>query len=256
MKLYSPVFSRPFRLSAIAALNLAAVLALHAESVLIEDFEKASDIENVSAVEGTAIWTSRGDRQFLSVVKDEEGLKAGNALRMIKGLVYVTFPEVTLEEGDSLELSFRYRFAQAPQEAGFPLRIGIYKDDNGDPVSGNSPGYWFMSCPGVENGNAMIILEEGTDGALGGGKDIPMLQPMFQGPASGTVPNKVKLTVTRNSADTVDVTSQVNEDSPNTRTDTTGKISQFNAFAISLATDGETDFLMDDVTLTVTRKAK
>lgn len=237
-------------------LNLTFLITVHAENLVTETFDKASETENIGAVEGAAIWTSRGDRPFLSVVKDDDGLKSGNALRMTKGLAYVTFPEVALEEGDSLELSFRYRFAEPPEETGFPLRVGIFKDEAGQPVSGNTPGYWFMSCPGVENGNAMLIFEEGTDGALGGGSDIPILPPMFHGPASGTVPNTLKMTITRADSGSVDVTSQINDEPPNTRNDSTGNITQFNVFAISLATNGETDFVLDDATLTVKRKAK
>lgn len=242
----------PFLLS----LQLAPLVELHADSIFVEDFEKASGEEGVSMVEGAGSWQSRGNRLFLGVVEDNDGLKSGKVLRVTKGLVYVSFPEVELAEGDSLEVSFRFRFAVAPEENGFPLRVGLAWDDSGSPDGGNAPGYWLMTNPGVENGNAMLLLEEGTDGSMGGGSDIPILPPMFQAPASGTAASKLTLTVSRASSGVVDVTSQFNEDSPVTRSDTNAKVTKFNVFAISLATMGETDFMVDDVKMTVNRKAK
>lgn len=250
----TPAFS--FRTSALAMLSFSAALALHAESIFVEDFEKASGEEGVSMVEGAGSWHSRGNRLFLGAVEDSDGLKSGKVLRVTKGLVYVSFPEVDLAEGDSLEVTFRFRFALAPEENGFPLRIGLAWDDSGNPDGGNAPGYWLMTSPGVENGNAMLLLEEGTDGSMGGGSDIPILPPMFQAPASGTAVTKVAFTVSRPSDGVVDVTSQINEDSPVTRSDTNAKVTKFNVFAISLATMGETDFMVDDVKVTVNRKAK
>lgn len=240
----------------VLSLQLASLMGLHAEIIFSEDFEKASREEGASLVDGAGSWHSRGNRLFLGVVEDSDGLKSGSALRITKGLVYVSIPEVDLAEGDSLEVSFRYRFANAPQETGFPLRIGLAWDDSGNPEGGNAPGYWFMTNPSVENGNAMILLEEGTDGSMGGGSDIPILPPMFQAPASGTAVTKVAFTVSRPSDGVVDVTSQINEDSPVTRSDTNAKVTKFNVFAISLATTGETDFMVDDVKVTVNRKAK
>ena len=234
---------------------MALVGGVFAESVFVEDFEKASAAESVGMVDGAAAWQTRGNRPLLSVMEDTDGLKAGNALRMTKGLVFVNFPEVELAEGDSLEVSFRYRFPEALQETGFPFRVGVAWDESGNPAEGNTPGYWFMSNPGAENGLAMINLEEGTDGSLGGGSDIPILAPQFQTPASGTGVNKLTLTVARPSGDGVDVSARINDDSPNTRTDTAGKVTKFNVLALSIATNGSTEFLVDDVNVTVNRKA-
>ena len=125
----------------ILSLGLALVFAAHAETVFKENFDTASQVENAAAVDGATTWTCRGSWPQLAVVGDADGLKSGNALKIAKGFVYVTFPEVALKEGDSLELSFRYRFALPPQESIFPLRIGLYKDSNGNPADGYAPGY-------------------------------------------------------------------------------------------------------------------
>ena len=237
-------------------LNLATVAGAETGPVFKEDFEAASQTENAAAVDGATTWTSRGNRPLLSVVGDTDGLKSGNALKVAKGFVYVTFPEVALQVGDSIELSFRYRFGQPPQEAGFPLRIGLYKDSNGNPADGLAPGYWFMSNPGAEGGKSMVVVEEGTDGSPGGGSDFKGLQDLFPGPATGTTANKFKWTIQRSTDTTVDMAIQTNDDSPVTRTDSAGTVTAFNAFAVSIASMENTEFLIDDVALNVIRKDK
>jgi len=240
---------------AIFSFHLVLLAGVQAETVFKEDFEAAAETENAAAVDGATTWTSRGNRPLLSVVVDSEGLKSGNTLKISKGFVYVTFPEVVLQEGDSLELSFRFRFAQPPQETGFPLRIGLYKDSNGNPTDGYAPGYWFMSNPAAEGGKSMVVMEEGTDGSPGGGSDFKGLQDLFPGPATGTAVNKFKWTILRSSVG-VDMAIQTNDEPPVTRADKAGKVTRFNAFGISIASMENAEFLIDDVALNVIRKDK
>lgn len=246
-----------FRRSYLVALFVLTALGnIRAETIFTETFEKASNTENAGEVEGEVLWTARGRRGMLSVMPDEDGLKSGNVMKITKGLVYVSFPDVKLEVGDSVSISFRYRFAEKAQDTGFPFRFGLFKDSNGTPADGLAPGYWLMTNPGEDEGKTMIVVEEGTDSSLGGGQDFAALEGDFSSPSGGTQANKVTFTIERASEDSVDISAQFNDDSANTRTDPKGKVTQFNAFAISLATMANTQFLVDDVVLTVTRKAK
>ncbi|MEI8309437.1 MAG: hypothetical protein WCH98_01645 [Verrucomicrobiota bacterium] len=238
------------------SLHLALLAGAYAETVFKEDFSASSETENASAVDGATTWTSRGSRPLLGVVGDTEGLKSGSSLKISKGFVYATFPDVTLNEGDALELSFRYRFAQPPQETGFPLRLGLYNATSGNPADGLSPGYWFMTNPAAEGGKSMVVYEEGTDGSPGGGSDFSALQDLFPGPAAGTTVSTFKWTILRSSGGSVDIATQTNDDAPVTRTDQGGKVTTFNAFAISIASMVNSEFLIDDIALNVIRKDK
>lgn len=228
----------------------------HAEPIFNETFEKASIDENVGEVEGETAWFARGRRGLLSVTPDEAGLSSGNVLKITKGLVYVTFPDVQLAVGDSLSVSFRYRFAEGAQETGFPFRFGFFKDSNGTPSDGLAPGYWLMSNPATDEGTAMIVVEEGTDSSMGGGQDFAALEGSFPAPNGSPAVNKVTFKVERTAEDGVDISAQFNDDSAYTRTDGKGKVTQFNGFAISIATMANTQFLVDDVILSVDRKVK
>lgn len=241
---------------ALCALTLPLLTGARAQTVFHETFEAAGEMENVSGVDGSVTWTSRGSRKLLSTTTDPEGLKSGNALKISRGVAYVTFPEVILEDGDSLVLSLRYRFGQPPQEKGFPIRFGLYKDPGGNPADGFAPGYWFMSNPNAEGGKSMIVVEEGTDGLMGGGTDFGGLQDLFPGAASGTAAVKMTWTLLRSPTGSVEISAQVNDDPPVTRTDPAAKVTTFNAFAISIASIENADVLVDDITLTVVRGTK
>jgi hypothetical protein len=244
------------RLVLFSLLTATFVFDVKAETIFTETFEKASLTENAGEVEGEVIWTARGRRGMLGVMPDEEGLKSGNVMKITKGLVYVSFPDVKLEVGDSVSISFRYRFAEKAEDKGFPFRFGLFKDSNGTPADGLAPGYWLMTNPGEDEGKSMIVVEEGTDNSLGGGQDFAALEGDFSSPSGNSEVNKVTFTVERAAEDSVDISAQFNDDSANTRTDPRGKVTQFNAFAISLATMANTQFLVDDVVLSVSRKGK
>lgn len=240
----------------LGVLGLASLATVCAEPIFTETFEKASVDENVGEVEGEAAWMARGRRGLLSVTPDEAGLNSGNVMKITKGLVYVTFPDVQLEVGDSISISFRYRFADAAQDTGFPFRFGFFKDSNGTPSDGLAPGYWLMSNPATDEGKAMIVVEEGTDSSMGGGQDFAALDGDFPAPNGSSTVNKVTFKIERTAEDGVDITAQFNDDSAYTRTDGKGKLTQFNGFAISIATMANTQFFVDDVVLNVDRKSK
>lgn len=244
------------RLFSLSLLSLALMTGAKAQPIFTEKFEKASISENEGEVDSETMWTARGRRGLLSVMPDEDGLKSGNVMKITKGLVYVSFPDVKLEVGDSISVSFRYRFAEQAEDKGFPFRFGLFKDSNGTPADGLAPGYWMMTNPAAEEGKSFIVVEEGTDSSLGGGQDFAALEGDFPSPNGGPAVNKVTFKIERTADDAVDVSAQLNDDSAYTRTDGKGKVTQFNSFAISIATMANTQFLVDDVVLSVARKGK
>lgn len=227
-----------------------------AETLFNETFEKASVAENVGEVEGETVWTARGRRGLLSVMPDEDGLKSGSVMKITKGLVFVSFPEVKLAVGDSISISFRYRFALQAEDKGFPFRFGFFNSSSDTPADGSAPGYWVMSTPAEDEGKSLIVVEEGTDSSVGGGQDFAALEGDFPSPSGGPAVNKVTFKIERTAEDSVDISAQFNDDSAYTRTDGKGKVTQFNAFAISIATMAPTEFLVDDVVLSVSRQGK
>jgi len=80
-------------------------------------------------------------------------------------------------------------------------------------------------------------------------------QDHFPAPASGTTVNKFKWTILRCSG-VVDMMIQTGEEASVTRADKAGKVTRFNALAISIASMANTENLIDDVALNVTRKDK
>lgn len=230
-------------------------LAAHAQSVFKDNFDTAEATENVSSVGSTVTWTMVGNRAFLGVVTDPEGLNSKQAMSLSKGLVYTTFDTVTLAVGDSLELSFRLRCTQDFPEKTLPLRFGFFDDVQGRPDNGLAKGYWCFTSLG-DQGAAVIAREEGEDGNSGGGSDIPSLGPTFPQLKAGTTPNKITMTITRGAGDSMDVTVQFNDDPPVTHTDSDMKLTEFNAFGIRLASDSPGRLLLDDFDVEVKRKGK
>lgn len=69
----------------------------------------------------------------------------------------MTFPEVSPEVRDSLELTHLCRFGLPPHGPGFPLRLGLCKGTgNGNPAHGLAPCYWLVANPGAEGGKCMV----------------------------------------------------------------------------------------------------
>lgn len=227
---------------------------IRAESVLKDNFDSEQATEKVSSVGSSPSWNCVGNRDFLGVVLDPQGLNSGPALSLSKGMVYTTFKTVSLKPGDSIEVSFRMRCTQEYNDKAFPFRFGFYDDVEGQPDKGMAKGYWVMTSLG-DLGNAMIAREEGTDGNSGGGSDIPILGVVFPNLKAGTAVNKISMTITRGSDDAMDITTTFNDDST-TRTDTDMKLSEFNAFGIRLSSDNPGQLLFDDFNIEVKRQGK
>lgn len=242
----------PFTL---ASLILSAGFAVHAQPVFQDNFDAAEAGENLTTVGSTANWSVVGNRPFLGVVTDAEGLKGKQAMSLSKGMVYTTFDTVTLGVGDSLELSFRLRCTQDFPEKALPLRFGFFDDVEGRPDNGMAKGYWCFTSLG-DQGVAVIARELGEDGNSGGGSDIPNIGPVFPQLKAGTVPNKIAMTITRGTDDSMDITIQFNDDAPVTHTDSDMKLAEFNAFGIRLSSEAPGQLLLDDFKAEVKRKGK
>ncbi|CAN5342704.1 hypothetical protein BH09VER1_BH09VER1_27660 [soil metagenome] len=233
---------------------LLSLITLQAESVLKDNFDSDQPTEGVASVGSGPSWNCVGNRNFLSVVLDAQGLNSGPALSLSKGMVYTTFDTVSLKPGDSIEVSFRMRCTEEFTDKAFPFRFGLYDDVEGQPDKGMAKGYWVMSSLG-DLGNAMVAREEGTDGNSGGGTDVPIVGVVFPNLKAGTAVNKISLTITRGSDDSVDITTTFNDDST-TRTDTDMKLAEFNAFGIRLSSESTGQLLFDDFNIEVKRQGK
>jgi len=240
---------------ALASVILISGFPARAQTVFKDNFDTAEATENVSSVGSTATWSVIGNRPFLGVVTDADGLKSKQALSLSKGMLYTTFDTVTLAAGDSLVLSFRMRCTQDFPERALPLRFGFFHDVEGRPDNGMAKGYWCFTALG-EQGIAVIAREEGEDGNSGGGKDIPNLGATFPLLKAGTAANKITTTITRGADDAMDVTVQFNDDTPVTRTDSDMKLAEFNAFGIRLSSESPGQLLFDDFDVEVKRKGR
>ncbi|MEO7933395.1 MAG: hypothetical protein ABIT76_09585 [Chthoniobacterales bacterium] len=251
----SPAHSLLKYLSLIAGVVAIAVTVANAKELLKETFENASGGEELArSLDASTTWICRGSREGIAVTTDPSGLNHGKAMNIKNVLCYTDIPEAELQVGDSLHLTFRFRYRGTGQENAFPLRVGFVGNGSGQVMDGNSPGYWYLTNPNAAKGNAMIAFEEGTDGALGGGSDIAALGKVEEASHCGTQVSNFSMTVSRG-PEGITIECKEGDAESFSRVDAASKVTLFNILAISVI-GSEGDFVVDDIDLTLKKADK
>ncbi len=225
---------------------------LRAETKYTDDFEKAT--VDGGTIKSILEWKNVVNSQVLSLEGDPEGLNTGKALKLSMGRIYTTFAPIELKENETLKLTFQFRYATQPKDSFSMFRIGLYHDEHGKPTDGLSKGYWIMTNPGSPQSQGLLISEQGTDGALGGGTDLVHLGKSIPSDDFQTKPHKITFSATRLAGDSgVEVSYQVDDDSVNSRVDNRPPFTTtFNNLGINISdAEAGTFVLIDNVTLSV-----
>ena len=182
----------------------------------------------------------------ISIVNDSAGIGSGNALQLAatgstgRGIV-AGFPAQTLADGDSITLSFNWRFTGTiGLNQANSLRYGLHSS-NGTPVtadnttqSDNDKGYFVMTNPGAA-GTATTLKRE-TGGAPGvlGGTDWSGLGTAGASVSGSTVKHTSTIVITRSGSNLV-VSASIDNLAAATGTDSVPVTYTFDQFGITLA---------------------
>lgn len=211
----------------------------------------------------------QGTGGTLSVADDPAGtgFGAGNALFFDSGGTFRRFlgvfdTPITIAPGETLNLSFDYRFPAAPASTGGNFRFGLY-NDGGTPLTAdttsssartNDFGYAVTTNPGSAAANGTSITKEAAgDDILGGSSPGGLVTFGTAGGsvASGTTPHTATLSVSRNLAGTaLSFSGQLDNAAIFSGTDNSPSTFTFHEFA--LGSGGvEIDFAIDNVIINV-----
>lgn len=193
---------------------------------------------------GDMEWFTLGSPSVI-VVDDSGGIGFGNALQLTplstgRGLV-AGFPPVFLDDGDSLALTFNWRFTGTTGlNQAKNLRFGLHSS-NGTPVTSdassatnNDKGYFVAINPGASGSSVILHREAGGDGGILGGNDWSTFGAHGMSLNAGTAPHFASLTLTRSGSSLL-VNAQVDNLAPATGTSTSIVTNTFDQFAITLA---------------------
>ncbi|MES2310415.1 MAG: hypothetical protein V4507_16300, partial [Verrucomicrobiota bacterium] len=126
-------------------------------------------------------WLMLTTTSSVAVADDSAGIGSGNALKFstggtFRGLVGLFGSNTQLGVGDTITVSFNYRYNTAPTSSGAGLRFGIF-DDGGTPQTSdgsesgirfNDAGYGANLNPGAAGSSLSLHKESAGDEILGG----------------------------------------------------------------------------------------
>jgi hypothetical protein len=198
----------------------------------------------------------------LAVVDDSAGIGAGNALRLSptttsQGLVAMLPNLVTLAEGETLRLSFTYRFTGTTNlNMAARLRFGLYNSwgtpttsDANTVVRKNDEGYYASTNPGSTNAAGTSLGRESNGSEVtmsGGGTTVGGTGASVNG---GTTAHDAVLTITRSGA-TIVVSASIDGQTAATGTDTEPVTTSFDELAITFGIGATpSPMLIDDITV-------
>lgn len=234
----------------VSLMTLLVLTCSHAAKVASDNFDSQEAETSPQLVKSSLEWNAKNQNFVFQLIEDTYGLNSGNSLLISMpyhyGGLYVSFPEVSLEQGQTLTASLRFRFSAPPPPATNGLRFGFIEGTAENPADGSSPGYWVMTNPGLSEQDACIFFEAGTDTGLGGGEDLEMLGKVAMSAAVDTEPHTLVISVTR-AADGNEISWQLDEGDVQTRMDPNHKALVFNTFALCIGDLSNIELLIDDL---------
>ena len=221
--------------------------------VLQDDFEGADEVQASQVVDSKAVWESDAKHKSAGVIRDPGGFGGSKVLVVANNVIFARFPEVKLGDGDSLELSLKFRCADAKIESTAPLRFGLANNTDGMPDTGDTQGYWVMSTPGP-NGTTSVMLEKNVDSLIGGGPDFDGLGPAVPTPYDWQSVHSLKLKVSKPAGGTVSISFKIDDGGEQVFTDPKGTVTSFNTIGFRIANTAKSQLLVDDVILSTGEK--
>jgi hypothetical protein len=194
---------------------------------------------------GDLAWYTLGT-PALAMADDTLGIGTGTALQVTpastgKGLA-AAIPVQTLADGDTLALSFDWRFTGTTSlNQSKALRFGLHSS-NGTPVtadgtteSDNDKGYFIATNPGASgSANTVLHRENGTSPGVLGGNDWTTFGTAGASLNAGTSTHTAFLTITRTGS-TLVVSGQIDNLAVATGTDAAPITYAFDQLAVTLA---------------------
>jgi hypothetical protein len=191
-------------------------------------------------------------------VATDATISDGNALNVNAtagfNRIWTNFAGVTLNPGDSLTLSFDYRFTQNPADTASQFRVGLFNNGGTNNTEGNDFGYGFATNVGLNSSTGTNVWEEGVGTSILGGSPGGIVAFGTAG-ASVNSPNtgahSVVYTMTRNLSGGLDFSASIDGGLAATGTDATPATTTFHVLAIGEG--GVTlDYNLDNIQLEYT----
>ena len=196
--------------------------SVSAQTLLDDPFTDGSRSNATGGDTSGAIWFSTGP--LLTVADDSAGIGSGNALRFDGNAfskLMAFFQPVTLAAaGQTLSLSFDYRFTVAPSSAS-DFRVGLGNSNNtrqtadgGSTIRYDDWNYGYNTNPGLAGSNTRLCQEPAGDDALGGngaGQRMP-IGTAGASISSATAKHTAKLKITRQSDGSLSLESQIDNE--------------------------------------------
>ena len=217
----------------------------HAATVLSDGLTDGARTNNGADPLDTA-WFTATVTTPLTVVDDSAGIGNGNALSFANGgaafkvIVGALPTAVTLANGESISLSFTFRWTGTTNlNTDARLRFGLF-NDNGTPVAGDNGataddfGYFAATNPGLDNAAKTSMSEEiavVSDSILTGAGQTPF-GVAGQSFNFGTTTGTALFTISRTGT-TLNFSASINGGAAATGTDTTAQTFTFNEIGFS-----------------------
>lgn len=162
---------------------LAAASALQAATLVSDPFTDASRSNTTGGdTQGGVWWQSAANTtpSQVGIVDDTAGIGSGNAIQVVPNVDFYRlltfFPSTTLAAtGDSIRVTFDYRFPTAPASAGDGFRLGLANSagtkqtSDGGSTRNDDSNYGFNTNVGSTSGTGTGVKYEGAgDEILGG----------------------------------------------------------------------------------------
>jgi hypothetical protein len=210
-----------FRLALVSSLGLS---ASHATTIIHVDdpFTDGGATNGADAKDIT--WYLNNTASATTTVANDTVINTGNALRLnatssFRRFIGVFGATITILQGETLQLSFDYRFHEAAA-AGNNFRFGLFNNagtvasGNGAPVDSDNFGYASVTDPVTDSTTGTrVAYETAGDSVLGGSTPGAMVFIGSNGTSvnSGTTSKGSALfTITRNLDDSIFLSSSIN----------------------------------------------
>ena len=182
----------------------------------------------------------------ISIVDDTAGIGSGNALQIAatgstgRGIV-AGFPAQTLADGNSITLSFNWRFTgTVGLNQANSLRYGLHSS-NATPATAdnttqadNDKGYFVMTNPGAAGTSTTLKRETGSSPGVLGGNDWSGLGTAGASVSGSTAKHTSTIVITRSGSNLV-VSTNIDNLAAATGTDSAPVTYTFDQFGITLA---------------------
>lgn len=251
--------------SRLILLALLAAHTSHAATIHLNDtFNDGGRTNGADTIDTAWFLSNTGNSTTLTVANDAV-INSGNAMRLTTTTNFRKFfgafsSAITIAQGETLQLSFDYRFHEVANGAGL-FRFGLYNNGGTATTADNVPsdnndfGYASTTNPGLDSANGTVVNSEiAGDASLGGATPNGLVSVGSAGASVNvgtTLPGSALFSITRNLDDSISLSSSINGQSAASGTITTSPLTYtFHQVVIGLGGTAS-DFSVDNVNVSV-----